>query len=52
MGQPAWVNFGVPRNERTPGHPAMPTFVKFLLACLLCLAVVGAAALLIQVLFG
>mgnify|MGYP001080207156 FL=1 len=30
----------------------MPTFVKFLLACLLCLAVVGGAALLIQVLFG
>jgi hypothetical protein len=30
----------------------MPTFVKFLLACLLCLAVVGAAALLIPVLFG
>ena len=26
----------------------MPTFVKFLLACLLCLAVVGGAALLIQ----
>jgi hypothetical protein len=30
----------------------MPTFVKFLLACLLCFAVVGAAALLVQVVFG
>jgi hypothetical protein len=30
----------------------MPTFVKFLFACLLCLAVVGGAVLLIQELFG
>ncbi len=30
----------------------MPTFVKIFLACLICLAVVGSAAWLVQVLFA
>jgi hypothetical protein len=42
----------LPREKRSPDHPAMPTFVKFLLACLLCLTVAGGVVLLVEGLFG